>query len=108
MCPLVRLWDARKLSSLPISVSSAPPATTGRKLKKEEPEEGLPAMNETDYEELSKYLESKRGPGLLRAEHPHKLSVSSAFWDPSGRRIVSTSYDDTLRGMFFCLSWKIA
>ncbi|KAG8888298.1 hypothetical protein FRB98_008044 [Tulasnella sp. 332] len=93
----LKLWDARKLSSLPISLSSASPSPKSRKSKKEKPEEDLPAMNETEYEEISKYLESKRGPGLLRAEHPHKLSVSSAFWDPSGRRIVSTSYDDTLR-----------
>ena len=26
-------------------------------------------------------------------------SVSSAYWDPSGRRIVSTSYDNRLRGV---------
>ncbi|KAG9001621.1 hypothetical protein FRB93_012047 [Tulasnella sp. JGI-2019a] len=93
----LKLWDARKLLSLPISLSSAPPTVKGRGSKKQESDEDLPSMNETEYEEVSKYLTSKRGPGLLRAEHPHNLSVSSAYWDPSGRRIVSTSYDDTLR-----------
>jgi len=34
---------------------------------------------------------------LLRAEWAHKKSVSSAYWDPRGRSIVSTSYDDTVR-----------
>ncbi|KXN86877.1 hypothetical protein AN958_09472, partial [Leucoagaricus sp. SymC.cos] len=36
-------------------------------------------------------------PGLLRGEFPHDKSCSSAYWDPRGRQIVSTSYDDTLR-----------
>lgn len=55
-------------------------------------------MQETEYEDVKKFLSSKKGPSMLRAEHPHKNSVSSAYWDPSGRRISSTSYDDTLRG----------
>lgn len=55
-------------------------------------------MNETEYDELSKYLESKKGQGLLRGQFPHGYSVTSASWDASGRRIVSTSYDDAIRG----------
>ncbi|KAJ3059833.1 hypothetical protein HDU98_004140, partial [Podochytrium sp. JEL0797] len=27
---------------------------------------------------------------------PHRLSVNSAYWDPSGKDIISTSFDDTL------------
>jgi len=34
---------------------------------------------------------------MLRAEWTHTKSVSSAYWDPRGRSIVSTSYDDTIR-----------
>lgn len=33
----------------------------------------------------------------MRAEWAHKKSVSSAYWDPRGKSIVSTSYDDTIR-----------
>ena len=42
-------------------------------------------------------VESAKGKGALRGEYEHGKSASSAFWDPRGRQIVSTSYDDTLR-----------
>ena len=42
-------------------------------------------------------VESAKGKGTLRGEYEHGKSASSAFWDPRGRQIVSTSYDDTLR-----------
>lgn len=35
--------------------------------------------------------------GLLRGDWAHDKSCSSAYWDPRGRQIVSTSYDDTVR-----------
>jgi len=44
-------------------------------------------------------MESAKGKGTLRGEYEHEKSASSAFWDPRGRQIVSTSYDDTLRRM---------
>lgn len=46
---------------------------------------------------VNHYASGDSGKGLFRAEHPHNKSVSSAYWDPRGRQIVSTSYDDTLR-----------
>lgn len=46
---------------------------------------------------VSEFMESKKGMGCLRGESRHDKSVSSAYWDPRGRQIVSTSYDDTLR-----------
>ena len=46
---------------------------------------------------VNDYASDTTGKGLLRAEFPHFKSVSSAYWDPRGRQIVSTSYDDTLR-----------
>jgi WD40 repeat protein len=31
------------------------------------------------------------------SEFPHGKSVTSAYWSPNGKQLVSTSYDDTLR-----------
>ncbi|KAG8958736.1 hypothetical protein FRC03_008858 [Tulasnella sp. 419] len=81
----LRIWDARKLVKLPISQPE------------EDNKDALNYPKTTEYEEVDKYLQSKKGPGLLRGTYVHGLSVSSAYWDPSGRRIVSTSYDDKLR-----------
>ncbi|KAF8838340.1 WD40 repeat-like protein [Paxillus ammoniavirescens] len=81
---LLKIWDTRKLKALTppkhgsvVSPSSSP--------------------LEYDFDEVQKFAESKKGSGLLRGECPHGKSVSSAYWDPRGRSIVSTSYDDTLR-----------
>jgi hypothetical protein len=46
---------------------------------------------------VNEYASGPGGKGLFRAEFSHYKSVSSAYWDPRGRQIVSTSYDDTLR-----------
>jgi len=46
---------------------------------------------------VEEFCKSTDGSTLLRAEWTHKKSVSSAYWDPRGRSIVSTSYDDTIR-----------
>lgn len=56
-----------------------------------------------DLDIVEKFIESAKGKGTLRGEYEHGKSVSSAFWDPRGRQIVSTSYDDTLRRMFVSL-----
>ncbi|KAG9050812.1 hypothetical protein FS837_002368, partial [Tulasnella sp. UAMH 9824] len=100
----LKLWDTRKLFTLPVSESPRPPATatpsTRRsKVKKEEEEEAGDDVwiNETSFEEVEKYLGGKKGRGLLRGEHSSGAAVSAAYWDPSGRRIVSTCYDDHLR-----------
>ena len=49
-----------------------------------------------DYETIQNFMESTAGRGLMRAEFRHGLSASSAYWDPRGRSIVSTSYDDSV------------
>jgi WD40 repeat protein len=54
-------------------------------------------MMEIDSEAVNTFLDSRRGKGTLMADWAHQKSVSSAYWDPSGSRIVSTSYDDTIR-----------
>lgn len=50
-----------------------------------------------DNETMENYISSPKGKRTLIAEWPHNKSVSAAFWDPRGRNIVSTSYDDNLR-----------
>lgn len=56
-----------------------------------------------DLDVVDDFVESAKGKGTLRGEYEHEKSASSAFWDPRGRQIVSTSYDDTLRRTFVCL-----
>ena len=52
---------------------------------------------ELDLGGVDKFRASKGGTATLRAEWKHDKSVTSAYWDPRGRSIVSTSYDDALR-----------
>lgn len=93
-----RLWDARKLmllplGSLPTPPPSSPPGPKSRLLDGSGP-------IEIDSEAVEGLLTSRQGKGSLMAEWPHQKSVSSAYWDPSGQRIVSTCYDDTIRREF--------
>ena len=71
-----RIWDARKLQS--ISVKGKGPY-------------------EIDSEQLEKFQGTKVGKNVMRGEWRHGKSVTAGYWDPHGRRIVSTSYDDTIR-----------
>ncbi|KAI3610521.1 hypothetical protein WG66_006944 [Moniliophthora roreri] len=76
----MKIWDARKLQTL----------TPKGKTSSDVP-------IEFNFETVEKHTESKNGIGCLRAEWRHDKSVSSAYWDPRGRSIVSTCYDDALR-----------
>ena len=58
---------------------------------------------EVDTEIVKSYVDSAEGRGCLRGAWTHDKSVSSAYWDPHGRRIVSTSYDDSIRCQFIFL-----
>lgn len=51
-------------------------------------------------DQMQKFISSPFGKDTLLAEWPHSKSVSAAYWDPRGRSIVSTSYDDNLRSTF--------
>ena len=77
---MARIWDARKLQAM----------QRGSASKGENP-------NDFDQDVINEYIESPKGKGCLRAEWRHGKSVSAAYWDPRGRSIVSTSYDDLLR-----------
>ncbi|KAL5529639.1 hypothetical protein ACEPAG_5624 [Sanghuangporus baumii] len=74
------IWDARKLRGVPVSML----------VDNEYPRYYEPHQTQ-------KFLSSPFGKDTLLAEWPHSKSVSAAYWDPRGRSIVSTSYDDNLR-----------
>ena len=54
---------------------------------------------ELDMQEVGELDKSKGGTATLRADCKHVNAVTSASWDPRGRSIVSTCYDDMLRCM---------
>ncbi|KAI9446323.1 WD40 repeat-like protein [Lactarius indigo] len=72
----LKVWDVRKLQKLPSQSDG---------------------ILELDLGGVDEFKASKAGTATLRAEWKHDKSVTAAYWDPRGRSIVSTSYDDTLR-----------
>ncbi|KZT11271.1 WD40 repeat-like protein [Laetiporus sulphureus 93-53] len=72
----MKIWDTRKLQKVAMQSNDD---------------------SEFNHDVISDYLASSKGKGCMRADWRHNKSVSSAYWDPRGRSIVSTSYDDTLR-----------
>ncbi|KAF9218287.1 WD40 repeat-like protein [Gyrodon lividus] len=90
---LLKIWDTRKLEVLTLKKhrNKASPLTPPVK----PPSSSSPL--EYNFDRVQEFVESKQGSGLLRGECAHGRSVSSAYWDPRGRSIVSTSYDDALR-----------
>lgn len=64
-------------------------------MREQAPRSGVLELELADVEKLDKI---KWGTTTLRAECKHDKSVTAAYWDPRGRSIVSTSYDDILRG----------
>lgn len=93
---MLETLGARSLRSAPNSVGSGSPRSPS-KSKSDAPSVVLGAPNMVDKEAVDKLLETKRGQTTMRARWLHGKSVSSAYWDPRGRSIVSTSYDDTIR-----------
>ncbi|KAK8853099.1 hypothetical protein IAR55_003800 [Kwoniella newhampshirensis] len=95
----LRIWDTRHLTSIPTSPDSLNTRSTGAKTESFGDSAYHPShlTAETDYEHLSKFQSSAKGKGLLRASWQHGKSCSSAYWDPWGRRVLTTSYDDKLR-----------
>lgn len=89
----LRMWDSRYLQKIDLST--------------EDDKSDIKSAGDDDqvlestWQDVQHYLDTDNGPKCLWGEWAHRQSVSSAFWDPSGRKVVSTSYDDTLRGMWF-------
>lgn len=105
----LRIWDTRHLTSLsPKSVEVSPKASHREpKIKSEDPTIGQSdtaahldthPTSTVSYDRISTLMSSAKGKGLLRSSFQHEKSCSAAYWDPWGRRILTTSYDDRLRG----------
>ncbi|OCF40777.1 WD repeat-containing protein [Kwoniella heveanensis CBS 569] len=100
----LRIWDVRHLTSIPADSNSAHMPTPPPSAKREKGSEvnvstssDSHVTGETEYDKVAKYMSTSKGKGLLRASWQHGKSCSSAYWDPWGRRVLSTSYDDKLR-----------
>ncbi|WOO80271.1 DNA damage-binding protein CMR1 [Vanrija pseudolonga] len=93
----VRVWDVRhfsKLNPLAAEKLSPPAPPEGEDVK---PRIDTYPTSSIENERVQKYLQTPKGKGLQRAAYQHGKSCSAAYWDPWGRRIVTTSYDDKLR-----------
>jgi hypothetical protein len=55
---------------------------------------------ELDLQDVEKLDKPKGGRATLRADCKHDNAVTSADWDPRGRSIASTCYDDAVRSMY--------
>lgn len=103
----VRVWDTRMLETLSgrsrRSAPSSPGPSTPRSPSKRQARSATvfaqPTAQPTEVDSgaIEKLVATKRGESTVRARWAHGKSVSSAYWDPRGRSIVSTSYDDTIR-----------
>lgn len=91
----LRVWDVRHLSKLQPTAAEAleaPQAEDG-----EEKSISTHPTSSIPYDRVTDYMKGAKGKGLLRASFQHGKSCSAAYWDPFGRRILTTSYDDKLR-----------
>ncbi|KAF9013865.1 WD40-repeat-containing domain protein [Cyathus striatus] len=96
----LKVWDVRKLQTMVADLSNEAPPSPPSSISNSRLDEDTAVISqpiEFDTEVVSQYLETPKGQGCLRGEFKHDKSASSAYWDPRGRQIVSTSYDDTLR-----------
>lgn len=91
-----RIWDARKFDAIKAESIITP---------KSDPTGPPPAHDPSTYPTLNssadivdEYRASKAGKSMLKAAGPHALSCSSAFWDIYGKKVLTSSYDDHLRG----------
>ncbi|KAF7304928.1 DNA damage-binding protein CMR1 [Mycena kentingensis (nom. inval.)] len=91
----LKIWDVRKLQNVlnGDTPPTPPPSSPGGPFLAPVSTANL----EAEFDTVVQYAASKKGKGALRADWRHDKSVSSAYWDPRGRYVVSTSYDDTLR-----------
>ncbi|KAG6334833.1 hypothetical protein ID866_4255, partial [Astraeus odoratus] len=94
------LWDARKLQTLALGTDVKSPVRTTHSTSSPATRSHSTARSlgpfEYDHDTVQAFKESKAGRGLMRAEFQHGKSASSAYWDPRGRSVVSTSYDDSI------------
>lgn len=91
-----RVWDVRKLNNIS-------PSSIAQSDSTKDQDSNMRKTLDFDLDDVNNFVESAKGKGILRGEYEHKKSASSAYWDPRGRQILSTSYDDTLRRMLVSL-----
>ncbi|KAH8833638.1 WD40-repeat-containing domain protein [Flagelloscypha sp. PMI_526] len=84
----LKIWDSRCLRG---ALDQVP-----EDMKAEKDTSSYPTTV-VDSDVISNYLDSDDGKSALRAEWKHGKSVSSGYWAPDGRKLVTTSYDDTVR-----------
>jgi hypothetical protein len=89
---LHRIWDTRHLDSIPSE--PFPTLTAASDHDRSLYPDTMSEWNEHVYPAMQK----KKHAGLLRTESPHEKSCSAAFWDPTGRKVLTTCYDDRIRG----------
>ncbi|KAH9945953.1 WD40 repeat-like protein [Epithele typhae] len=90
------VWDTRMLIDLDGTAPSAPANESPRK-GKAKAVDVVTFPKEVEAEAITELLDAPSGLSVKRARWSHNKAVSAAYWDPRGRSIVSTSYDDTLR-----------
>lgn len=94
----LRIWDTRQLSSInPIAADIMIPPPSIKSEGANEDALNTRPTSSISSDRMEEYRSKAKGKGLLRASFQHGKSCSSAYWDPWGRRILSTSYDDKLR-----------
>lgn len=109
----LRIWDTRHLTAMTPKaaeyLSSEPEKSNGVKSENDPldlngesvtaPHVNTHPSSSIAYESIDQHTKSAKNKdkGLLRASYQHGKSCSAAYWDPRGRRILTTSYDDKLR-----------
>ena len=98
----LRIWDVRHMSKIqPRAVDRlTPPPDVKGEGEDVKPHFDTHPTSVIPNEMVERHVSSAKGKGMLRASYQHGKSCSSAYWDPWGRRILTTSYDDKLRGGF--------
>ena len=97
----LRIWDTRHLLSISPKAAemlTPPPSSPTEENGSKPPRLDTYPESSIEYDKIGQHMGTARGKGLLRANYQHGKSCSAAYWDPWGRRVLTTSYDDKLRG----------
>jgi WD40 repeat protein len=101
---VIRVWDVRKLQKVPVRQLSlffiGPPMRVYDLRSHSSEQVQRNGVLELELQDVAQLDKPKGGTATLRADCKHDKAVTSASWDPRGRSVVSTCYDDALRCMF--------